>query len=388
MANETQTLGEAEAAAQNMILGSLLDDGADDNTSTTPADDSNSLEEDRSEEMISGALDGTQAEEDDTEVEEEVDDDTEVDADEELEDDDDLDGDDDEDEDDESEDDEEDADEDDEEGHGKFDADYTYFDEAEGREVFLVADDPETGEKSVYLDRKSAKEGLAKQLKYIGQLKKEVEAERSARTDFESQTQEELNMFRQTLDRKAAKEMLIRAKLPEALQKLNPDEINGDDKYKEFQRGWIRAEAQVDQEIDQRREELKTTKAQRADARKAAESYVADRVKDYEFLGITNSEDKMAVKDLLKKEINGQTVKEILTQNRQTFGEEVADNLLKSFVSDLTTSRQKTTVQKAKKAKKKVKTVKRKAAPAQKAKDLDARSMLNAGLTLQGKPQK
>lgn len=388
MANETQTLGEAEAAAQNMILGSLLDDGADDNTSTTPADDSNSLEEDRSEEMISGALDGTQAEEDDTEVEEEVDDDTEVDADEELEDDDDLDGDDDEDEDDESEDDEEDADEDDEEGHGKFDADYTYFDEAEGREVFLVADDPETGEKSVYLDRKSAKEGLAKQLKYIGQLKQEVEAERSARTDFESQTQEELNMFRQTLDRKAAKEMLIRAKLPEALQKLNPDEINGDDKYKEFQRGWIRAEAQVDQEIDQRREELKTTKAQRADARKAAESYVADRVKDYEFLGITNSEDKMAVKDLLKKEINGQTVKEILTQNRQTFGEEVADNLLKSFVSDLTTSRQKTTVQKAKKAKKKVKTVKRKAAPAQKAKDLDARSMLNAGLTLQGKPQK
>lgn len=371
---------------EDMILGALIDDAGDDNAARTPSDNSNPLE-DKSEEMVVAALEQDNNPDDEGESDDDADNDSDDSDDSDSDDDSDESSEDDDDSDDDSDEDEEEDEDSEGEGKGNFDSDYKYFDEDEGREVFLRAIDPETGEKSVYFDRKSAQEGLQRQLKYIGQLKADLKSsEEKIETELAS-AQQELALYRKNLDKTAAKQMLVRAKLPEELQNQDPDKITDDDKYREFQRAWIRAEAEVDNEIETAKTNYANTQKAQKEARTNAETHVIGRAKDYKFLGIENSEDKAAVVDLFKKEVaEGVTVQEVATQIAQAFGAEMADAFLKGQISGLIAGRQEQTTAKAKTVKKKFKKKTREATPPKKPVQADARTMLTTAL--EGEPVK
>lgn len=368
--------GLDQSQAERMISAGIAGQlGGSDNHDAETSDDS-SLDS-QAEDMVAEGLERATTPEDDDSANEEA----ETEETEESHEDDAEEGDDDEtlEEDDEGED----------ESEGQFDSDYQYFDEEEGREVFLKAVDPESGEKSIYLDRKSAQEGLQRQVQYIGKLKSEL-AETKERYENEVvATQQELEMYRKNTDKEAARDMLIRDKLPEKFQTVNPDEISDENEYREYVRAKIAAEEEVEREVARQKADARDRKAKDKEAREAAESHVASRSQDWKFLGVVNPEDKAAVSELLSSEKDGVKIRNMIVDVTKAYGQDVGDKLLKGLVADLTLQRQTQTVQKAKnvvEGKKKVKTKKRTSSPATAPqRPSDARSMITTGLTQQGK---
>jgi hypothetical protein len=274
-------------------------------------------------------------------------------------------------------------DEDDDSDAGDPERDYLYHDDEEGKEIFLKAVDPETGEKSVYLNRTEAQQGLQRQLKYIGEQKQQLTKLQEETEQKIAQLTDELNLFRKNLTTESAKEMLIRAKMPENLQALDPTEIVDEDDLRAWKKAHLDAELQLEREIAEEKAKIaERTRAQKEKA-KAAHDYITSRISKLSDFGLTNSEDQLQARELLKSTPveGGRTILQMAELIAEEFGNDMADRFIKGVISDIGNQRKAEVVEKAKKVKTNIKTKKRKTTTTPKPVQMDARSMIAAGLS-------
>ena len=138
---------------------------------------------------------------------------------------------------------------------------YLYHDKEEGREIFLKAVDPVTGESSIYLGREDAERGLATQVAFIGELKKQVAETREASDAKIAELEKQLVLYESGTNPEAAKEILIQGEMPERFRGVDPMTLSEED-LRQYKTARLDAEIKVEREV--------RTKAEQAqNARKA-----------------------------------------------------------------------------------------------------------------------
>ena len=210
---------------------------------------------------------------------------------------------------------------------------YLYHDEDEGREIFLKAVDPVTGESSIYLDRAEAERGLANQVAFIGELKKQVQEVREASNAKVAEMQKDLLLYQSGTNPEAAKEILVQAQLPEKFRNVDPATLSDGD-LREFKNARLDAEIKVEREVREQLEAAQAADKANADAQDRADQHIRSRKTDLKFFGLKNVEDQRMVNQKLSEKPEGSeySYSEIVTSVAKAFGNSVADQLLLTIV--------------------------------------------------------
>lgn len=210
---------------------------------------------------------------------------------------------------------------------------YLYHDETEGREIFLKAIDPVTGEGSVYLDRDEAERGLANQVAFIGELKQQVQETREASSAKVAELEKELILLRGGSNPEIAKENLVKAELPERFKNVDPANL-ADEDLRLYKNARLDAEIKVEREI---RTQVETAERQRLDHENAedrAKQHIRSRMTDLKFFGMKKVEDQRQIKTTLNEKPEGSdyNYSDIITSVAKAYGNEVADQMLLAIV--------------------------------------------------------
>lgn len=241
--------------------------------------------------------------------------------------------------------DDEDDSEDDDQEHGEYDADYLYYDEDEGREIFLRANTEDGTEESIYLTRQDAEDGLRAQLEFIAELKGNAEKLQQEKVAVE----EQLAFFSSTMDETLAKELLIRQRMPKDLAAVSDEQLASDSELKtRHDRARIRAEIQLEHDINQKRSDREAQQNAAEETKKHATEFVTKKLKNLKELGIRNTENQRAFRKKLKEEVNGTTVQDVLETATQAWGDVIGDMLINGFAANFRTNTQKEVVEKTK----------------------------------------
>ena len=212
-------------------------------------------------------------------------------------------------------------------------SEYLYRPEGEDRDLFLRAKDPVTGEFSEYLNREEAEVGLGRQLAYIGTLKKQVDTAREASAAKLAEMQEQLTIFTAGSSPEAAKETLIRSKMPENLRNVNVGEL-GEDQLKAYKTARLEAEIAAEREIQQAVDAQKDADKANQEAEDRATRHVASRAADVKFFGFKNMEDRVAVSDKLEEKPEGSeySYQDIAISISKAYGNAAADMFLRTLI--------------------------------------------------------
>lgn len=243
----------------------------------------------------------------------------------------------DEDENDEESENEEDAEEVEEEPEeGSYDSGYLYTDAELNKKVFLKFADPETGEKSIYLDRKEAERGLARQLAFIGNLKEELKETKTRYETEMANIRKDLQIYQLTAKPEQLKSAMIAEKMPEKYRSIDPKKL-GEAEYDEYKTARVEAEIAVDREIRQARQDAEDASKKSAEDLDRATTHIRKRAEDSTFFGLINSEDKYIVSKRLKETPEGSqnNYYEMAISVAKAFGNVAADTFLKAIVQDV-----------------------------------------------------
>ena len=203
------------------------------------------------------------------------------------------------------EDDSDDADEGDDETDSEETDSYLIFDEAEGREVFLRAEDPETGETSVYDTREAAAEGFGRILSHVGELTQQIETQNAASTARIAELETQLDRYQRGTGMTPEQQLNteIHSRLGDDVKALLIDadgnavdpKTLSEEAYGTYRRAVIDAREELKSEIERARTERVRAKTQKAEAAKAAETHVNSRRRDYQFFGVRNADARIAL---------------------------------------------------------------------------------------------
>ena len=210
---------------------------------------------------------------------------------------------------------------------------YLYHDEEEGRDIFLKAVDPATGESSIYLDREEAERGLANQVAFIGELKKQVVESREASNAKIAELEKELARFSAATTPEAATEFMVQAAMPERFRGVDTTTLSDED-LRQYKSARLDAEIKVEREI---RENATAAQAAR-DADDAnqerADQHIRSRMTDLKFFGMKNVEDQRTIRQKMAEKPEGSEFdySTIVTSVAKAFGNDVADTVLLAIV--------------------------------------------------------
>ena len=223
--------------------------------------------------------------------------------------------------------------------------------------MFLTATDPETGEASTYYSREKAQEGLQRQLNQIGKLKAERDSVREELGSENTALKDEIAIYRQTLTKESAMGMMVRSRLPEDLQGVDPKTLDEAD-YRKYVAAEARAEAEIKAEIEKANRENADRAAELEAKEKAAADHVRAKSRDFQALGINNAEDRMAFGEMMttKPDDSAYTPEKMAELIAIEFGDAYADRFIASLASDFQKGASQKVVEKAKSVKAKVKT--------------------------------
>lgn len=236
----------------------------------------------------------------------------------------------------EDEEDEEEQEEEDEPEDGSYDTGYTYFDEKTGKVVFLSAEDSESGEKSIYLNRVEAEKGIARQLAYIAELKRQVENDRNKYDADISKLRKDLQIYELTAKPDQIRDALIKDKMPEKFRNVDPKTL-ADEAYQEFRQSRLDAEISVERELRSAQDAQEKADREAKEAERKAEDHIKNRSNDTTFFGLTNTEDKYVVNKRLKEVPEGSqySYSDMATSIAKAFGSDIADKFLLAVVQDI-----------------------------------------------------
>jgi hypothetical protein len=217
-----------------------------------------------------------------------------------------------------------------------YDSGYVYFDEGLNKKVFLRAVDSETGKGSIYLNRKDAERGLARQLEYIKELETKTEETKARYEQDLVRLKKDLQIYELTAKPDQIRAGLIADKMPEKFRSVDPKKL-GEAEYDEYRAARIDAEVSVDREIRKLQDDAEKTAKESADAQAKADTHVKNRTNDTTFFGLTNTEDRFVITKRLKEVPDGSQYSyyDMAVSVAKAFGPGVADQFLKAAVQDI-----------------------------------------------------
>lgn len=210
---------------------------------------------------------------------------------------------------------------------------YLYHDDEEGRDIFLKAVDPATGESSIYLDRAAAERGLANQVAFIGELKKQVTETREASNVKIAELERELARFSAATTPEAATQLMITAAMPERFRAVDPTTLSDED-LRQYKNARLDAEIKVEREIRENAEKSQQARDANDAAQERADQHIRSRMTDLQFFGMKNVEDQRTIRQKMAEKPDGSEFdySEIVTSVAKAFGNKVADEMLLSIV--------------------------------------------------------
>lgn len=210
---------------------------------------------------------------------------------------------------------------------------YLYHDEDEGRDIFLKAVDPATGESSIYLDREEAERGLANQVAFIGELKKQVAETREASDARIAELEKQVVLYESGTNPEAAKEILIQGEMPERFRGVDAATLSDED-LRAYKNARLDAEIKVEREVRTKAEQAQDARKAADAAQDRADQHIRSRMTDLKFFGKKNVEDQRTIRQKMAEKPEGSDFdySEIVTSVAKAFGNQVADQMLLSIV--------------------------------------------------------
>lgn len=210
---------------------------------------------------------------------------------------------------------------------------YLYYDEDEERDIFLKAVDPVTGESSIYLDREAAEQGLANQVAFIGELKKQVAETRQASNAKIAELEKELARFASATSPEAATEILIQAEMPERFRGINPTTLSEED-LRAYKNARLDAEIKVERNVRTQAQQAQDARDADDAAQERADQHIRSRMTDLKFFGLKNVEDQRMIRQKMAEKPEGSDYdySDIVTSVAKAFGNSVADQMLLTIV--------------------------------------------------------
>lgn len=162
----------------------------------------------------------------------------------------------------------------------------------------------------IYKDEENAKRGLKEKEKYIRKILEEREKLAEERNRYAQEREELLRQLEsQNLDADTVRERKIKEKLPEEYRDLSEDDFIDPDELKDFLVAKAKAEAAVDLEVEKAKVEKEKQLEAARQKRQQAIDYVKEKMKGFD---AKNTEDKLALQELLEKEESGYTATDLM----------------------------------------------------------------------------